>query len=85
MLHGDPRPRHPGVRRDLAAIAEFDRRFLGRTSRVAGKVYGTFLKSQGVRGGVASYGRAAGLALAYLDARGLPPEPLEASPTEEMR
>jgi hypothetical protein len=58
-------------------MADFDRRYLGRTSRVAGRVYGKFLRSQGVRGGTASYGRAAGLALAYLEARGLPPESAE--------
>ncbi len=66
----------PPVRRDLEAIRAFVRGHLGREAPWVRRAYSGYLEVHGVRGGVRSYGRVAGLALAWLDARGFPPEPL---------
>jgi len=66
----------PPVRRDLEAIRDFVRRHVGREAPWVRRVYSGYLRAHGVRGGIRSYGRVAGLALAWLDERGFPPEPL---------
>ncbi len=72
-LGGPAEGRAPGVQRDLAAMREFWSRHVDRgASRRFRRAYGTFLSAHGVEGGMASYGRAAELALRYLDERGMP-------------
>ncbi|UCF67046.1 MAG: DUF3810 domain-containing protein [Acidobacteriota bacterium] len=74
-LRRKPDNRGPGVKRDLEAMAEFARLYLGREAPALRRVYSGYLKAHGVRGGTRSYGRVAGLALRYLDTRGMPPRP----------
>jgi hypothetical protein len=56
--------RSEAVRRDLRALREWAARHEGRASRVAEKVNDTYLRSQGQREGVRSYGRMVDLLLA---------------------
>lgn len=70
------RGRSPGVVRDLSAIQKFFNEHRGRERGTVWKAYGTYLKSQGVKGGTASYSRVTGLALRHLDRYGLPRDPL---------
>lgn len=65
--------RAAGVQRDLAAIDRFLRERRGRESAAIWQIYSSYLKSQGVIGGVKSYRRVAGLALGHLLKKGLPP------------
>lgn len=75
-VDGKPKDRSDGVKRDLAAIAEFHRTHPpGREIGLIWKGYSRFLEAHGVAGGTASYGRAANLALRWLDEHGLPAEP----------
>jgi hypothetical protein len=56
--------RGEGTRRDLAALAEWSARHEGRVSRASRRVNDAYLRSQGQRGGIASYGRFVDLLLA---------------------
>ncbi len=79
-VDGKPKDRSDGVKRDLAAIAEFRRAHPpGREIGLIWRGYSRFLQAHGVAGGTASYGRAANLALRWLDRHGLPAEPSPAS------
>ena len=76
LVDGKADDRSDGVKRDLAAISEFRRTHPpGREVRLVWKGYNRFLEAHGVAGGTASYGRAANLALRWLDRHGLPAEP----------
>ena len=71
----DRKERSAGVRRDQDAIAEFYRLHpAGFEMESIWKGYGRFIEAHGVEGGTASYGRASGLALRWLDKHGLPGE-----------
>jgi hypothetical protein len=56
--------RSPGVQRDVEAIREWWQRYEGRMSRTSRRVNDAYLKSQGQREGVASYGRMVDLLIA---------------------
>lgn len=56
--------RSAAVRRDLAAIAEWVRRYQGPVRDVSERVNDAYLRSQGQRGGVRSYGRMVDLLVA---------------------
>jgi len=56
--------RAPAVRRDLHALAEWNRRYASRVSRAAEQVNNAYLKSQGQALGVRSYGAVVDLLLA---------------------
>jgi hypothetical protein len=56
--------RSPAVRRDLEAIAEWSRRYRSRAAAVSTVVNDTYLRAQGERRGVASYGRMVDLLIA---------------------
>lgn len=77
----EPAERSPGVKRDIAALAAFMKTHRGPEARHVWRAYGGYLKAHGVEGGLQSYNRAAGLALRWLDANGLPP----AMPTPRAR
>jgi hypothetical protein len=79
-LRGVGAERSPGVQRDLAAIARFIREHRGAEAPALWKAYSGYLRAHGVRGGTASYGRVAGMALAWLERYGWPPEPREFDP-----
>jgi hypothetical protein len=77
-VDGQPMNRSDGVKRDLAAIGAFRLAHPpGREIGLIWSVYGRFLRAHGVAGGTASYGRAADLALRWLDRQGLPEEPTD--------
>lgn len=73
-LRRGPEGREPGVQRDLRAISQFVVEHRGREAPALWGAYGGFLSAHGVKGGTRSYGRVAGLALAWLSKHGLPPE-----------
>ena len=56
--------RTPAVRRDLEAIAEWSRRYRSRAAAVSTVVNDAYLRAQGERRGVASYGRMVDLLIA---------------------
>ena len=56
--------RAPGVRRDLAALAAWAERYRGPAERVSQAVNNAYLKSQGQKEGVRSYGRMVDLLIA---------------------
>jgi hypothetical protein len=56
--------RGPGVRRDLAALAAWAERYRGPAERASQAVNNAYLKSQGEREGVRSYGRMVDLLIA---------------------
>jgi hypothetical protein len=62
--------RSPAVRRDLAALHAWSLRYRTRVSEVSQKVNDTYLRSQGLEDGVASYGRMVDLLLAERRQRG---------------
>jgi len=62
--------RSPAVRRDLAALQAWSLRYRSRVSEVSQKVNDTYLRSQGLEDGVASYGRMVDLLLAERRLRG---------------
>ena len=75
-VDGHPKDRSDGVKRDLAALSEFRQAHpAGREVGLIWSGYSRFLKAHGVAGGTASYGRAASLALRWLDKHGMPAEP----------
>lgn len=74
-LRRDPSPRHPGVKRDILALANFIERYRGKEAPMVWKAYSGYLQAHGVKGGTHSYQRAAGLALRWLGEHGLPKEP----------
>lgn len=61
--------RAPGVRRDLAALAAWAERYRGPAERVSQAVNNAYLKSQGQKEGVRSYGRMVDLLIAEERAR----------------
>jgi hypothetical protein len=73
-LRRDPTALSPGVKRDIPAISQFLERYRGREAGAVWKTYSGYLKLQGVKGGIRSYGRVAGLALRWLDTHGFPGE-----------
>jgi hypothetical protein len=56
--------RAPGVRRDIAALAAWAKRYRGPAERVSQAVNNAYLKSQGEKEGVRSYGRMIDLLIA---------------------
>jgi hypothetical protein len=56
--------RRPGVRRDLAALAAWAERYRGPAERASQAVNNAYLKSQGEKEGVRSYGRMVDLLIA---------------------
>jgi hypothetical protein len=62
--------RSEAVRRDLQAIREWSERHEGRLSRVSTRVNDAYLRSQGQREGIRSYGRFVDLLVAEQRARG---------------
>ena len=62
--------RLPGVVRDLRDYARYRERYAGPAVEVAGRVNDTYLRSQGVPGGRASYARVTLLLLRYAQGRG---------------
>jgi hypothetical protein len=61
--------RTPGVRRDLAALAAWAERYRGPAERVSQAVNNAYLKTQGQKEGVRSYGRMVDLLIAEERAR----------------
>jgi len=61
--------RSPAVARDLQAVAEWAARYRGRVSEASERVNDAYLRTQGQRDGVASYGRMVDLLLAERRAR----------------
>jgi hypothetical protein len=62
--------RHQGVQRDVDAERAFWDRYEGRAQRFSAAVNDTYLKAQGVEGGLESYRRGTQLLLYYARARG---------------
>ena len=62
--------RVPGLVRDLADYARYQRRYAGPASDAARRVNDAYLRSQGVPGGRASYGEVTRLLLRYARGRG---------------
>jgi hypothetical protein len=58
-----------GVRRDIEAVVEYNRRYRGWMSRASREVNDAYLRSQRVEGGVASYGMVTRLLVAYARTR----------------
>ncbi len=71
LRHGSEN-REPGVQRDLRAISKFALEHRGREAPAVWRTYSGFLSAHGVKGGTRSYGRVAGLALAWLSKHGVP-------------
>jgi hypothetical protein len=78
-LRRPPRGLSEAVRRDLGAIAAFYRAHRGREAPAVNRAYSAYLEAHGVKGGVASYARVAGLALRWLAAHGSPDQPASSS------
>ncbi|MCU0254499.1 MAG: DUF3810 domain-containing protein [Acidobacteria bacterium] len=79
QLRRPPKGLSEAVRRDLTAIAAFQRAHRGREAPAMNRAYSAYLEAHGVKGGVASYARAAGLALRWLAAHGSPDQPASSS------
>ncbi len=73
-LRRDPAALSAPVKRDILAISKFLETYRGREAGAIWKTYSGYLKLQGVKGGIRSYGRVAGLALRWLDTHGFPGE-----------
>ncbi len=79
-LKHEPARRSAGVKRDLAALADFVEAHRGREAPVMWTAYSGYLKAHGVKGGIRSYGRVADLALRWIEAHGMPPVRSAAEP-----
>src|SRR5262249_23271031 len=61
--------RSPAVRRDIGALVAWSKRYEGAATAVGGKIDDAYLKAQGEKAGVRSYGRMVDLLLAERRAR----------------
>lgn len=62
--------RHPGVQRDVDAARAFWQQYSGAIEEVSREVNDTYLKSQGVKGGVASYAASKSLIILWARSNG---------------